>query len=432
MQNISVTDILRKSTKDIHKSIESTPFAQAVLKKELTLETYLGYIRALAIIHAALEGCLNNCHDSRIVKIWSSEMQRSSLLNDDNDYFRWKLIPDSLSAVESALEAAAHIRKVAGETPIALAGAIYVLMGSTKGAVIMLPLIKKALSLDLSSGLSYLSIHGGQGPEHWESAARVMNELITNPQEIEVVDNTAKFIFRQLHLSFKALLPLQDGEKKYHATTFNPESGTHPVPQNKQDLVAVLRASDKCLSEYPYFVYRYGKRGRRYTDADGAWLVTLADLKSETLHSQIDWLGGVLSNRGMPRVLMARHLEILVTELLFISAGDDPRIKALASAAENIRNDLERHFPGHIRKFRALNLEKELGRSNDFSCFEALDLISSAVVDETDGVNKSIESLVSWLADANRFSQQWVLMIKKEVEYLKRLMANGTGSFTAG
>ncbi len=419
MPDTAISRILKNSTREIHASIESTPFAQAVLKKEITIEAYLGFIRVLAVIHSALEGCLSNCSDQRILRIWSIEMQRSPLLNDDNDFFRWDLIPESPEAVKAALEAAAHIRQVAGNNPIALAGAVYVLMGSTKGAVILLPLIAKTLNLTSDKGLSYLSCHGGQGPEQWDAASAVMDEVITDPDEIKAAQDTALLIFRKLDKAFKAVFPLQPAEMKYCATGFNPESGNHPVPQNKLDLVAVLRASDACLSEYPYFIYRYGKRGRRYTDADGAWLTTAAELEPETMQSQAGWLAGVLSSRGMPSILLARHLEILSRELSFIQKEDDYRISILTAAARSIGDNLENNIPGNMRKLRAEAMEQSLGRKNDFCCHEALDLISSAVVDEANGIKNAIESLMLWLIDPKRFSKQWIQVLKDEVEYLR-------------
>lgn len=423
MKEESVTSILRKSSREVHSFIESTRFAQAVLKKDLTVEAYLGYIRVLAIIHSALEGCLNACPESRISSIWSSDLQRLSLLLDDNDFFRWELIPDSPVAVEAALEAAAHIRKIAGKNPIALAGAVYVLCGSTKGAVILAPLVAKSLNLAPGQGLSYLSRHGGQGPEQWDAAATVMDENITAPAEIEDISETALFIFRKLLIAFEALFPLERSKMQYCATGLNPESGNHPVPQNKQDQLAVLRASDSCLSEYPYFLYRYGKRGRRYSDADGAWLITLASQDPQTAQSQVDWLGGVLSSRGMPRLLLARHMNILARELSFLSSENDLRSRVLRTAATQIQNNLEKRIPWHVRKVRAEAMESLLERRNDFCCLEAVELMASAVVDETDGIKYSIQSLLAWLTDASRFSEQWIQVINKEIKELKSIIA---------
>ena len=37
------------------------------------------------------------------------------------------------------------------------------------------------------------------------------------------------------------------------------------------------------ISEFPYYQERYGERGKRFSDSDTCWLVTLTNLNQESL-----------------------------------------------------------------------------------------------------------------------------------------------------
>ena len=62
---------------------------------------------------------------------------------------------------------------------------------------------------------------------------------------------------------------------KYHIAAINFEAGDHAMPQNPLEIDLALRAAKVAWERYPYLEHRYGERGRRFTDSDSCWLVTL-------------------------------------------------------------------------------------------------------------------------------------------------------------
>ena len=416
----TVTETLRAATRDLHSRIEKTPFAKSLLDKTIHLDAYVGYIRVMAVIHAALESRLDACDHPLVPQVWSEDLRRLPELLEDNDAFRWKLVPEAPRAVQAALRAASHILLISKNDPVALLGRLYVLGGSTKGAVILAPQAFEALGLTPGHGLSYLSRHSGQGPAEWERIAAVLDNSVTDSEQIKAMGATALVIFQCLMEAFEALWPLERAAMQYVVTALNPEAGNHPVPQDKRDLIAVLRASERCLAEFPYFMYRYGKRGRRFADADGAWLATLPELGAEGMHAQVDWLGQLLSARGMPRLLLARHMEFLAEELGVARTDQPERSLMLEAAAKQIRSKMNTRLTREFLQKNVKSLHLTCERFGDFACDEAIILLASAAVDEADGLDRSTESLLSWLADPARFPKPWVEAIHDRLASIRQ------------
>ena len=83
------------------------------------------------------------------------------------------------------------------------------------------------------------------------------------------------------------------------------------MPSDPREIEAAVEAGNVTWERYPYYEWRYGERGRRYTASDSAWLATLSLLDQENVDQQVHWLGRVLAVRGMPRLLLRDHLRTL-------------------------------------------------------------------------------------------------------------------------
>ncbi|MBV5336535.1 MAG: hypothetical protein J0653_00540, partial [Deltaproteobacteria bacterium] len=66
----------------------------------------------------------------------------------------------------------------------------------------------------------------------------------------------------------------------------NADAGNHPVPDDPREILAALRAGERCYAQHPYFERRYGDRGKAFTRSDGGYLVTLADHPQIYVNSQ--------------------------------------------------------------------------------------------------------------------------------------------------
>ena len=425
MSKTIASQALRAATRGIHEHLEKSPFARAVLDGSLGEEAYVGYLRILAVLHATLERCLNRCDHPSVVRVWDAELQRLPDLLEDADHYRPRLVPDMPRAMAAAMEAASHVLLVSRDAPLGLLGCLYVLAGSSRGAVILEPRIGAALGVTPGRGLSYLSRHATDGPAAWERAAARLDDLGASSEEVGVMIGSALAIFQHLKDAFTPLWPWDASASRYTVAGLNPESGNHPVPQAREVLEAVLRASDRILADHPYFISRYGTRGRRFTDADGAWLATLPEQGRKFMGGQVAWLGTVLAARGMPRMLLGRHLMVLAGELPRSQPGLDEasgaqRIAMLYQAGSDLSQKMDRLFPPSMLRRHAADMARRLGRLDDQACVEAVDLLAGAVTDELAGAPEGVGPVLGWLTDTNRFSQAWVDAVHHRLDLLRQ------------
>jgi hypothetical protein len=191
----------------------------------------------------------------------------------------------------------------------------------------------------------------------------------------------------------------------------NPEYGAHPITTDPGELAAAERASDRSFEEFPYYRWRYGDRGRRFGASDGAWLVTLCSSPSKIARQQIDWLGVVLSSRGMPRLLLEAHLRFLFDEL-----GGGRRYRVLNAAADIIAATYDRSPIDRLgREFVAAAPRPwreripEMGR-----------LLAAAVADERSGIERAVVSIEEWACDRERFPPAWIKTVRSTIAAARR------------
>ena len=129
-----------------------------------------------------------------------------------------------------------------------------------------------------------------------------MNVALNDPSLHDSILEAAHEAFHGLEVLYRALYPLEKTEKNFHVTRINPEAGNHPIPEDEREITAALKASDRGWQAFPYYALRYGDRGKRFSDSDTCWLVTLTALDPQTIQKQIDWLCRVLATRECRRL----------------------------------------------------------------------------------------------------------------------------------
>jgi hypothetical protein len=192
------------------------------------------------------------------------------------------------------------------------------------------------------------------------------------------------------------------------AHALNPAAGDHPVTGDAGELAAARRAAGRSWAQFPYYAYRYGGRGRRFSHSDSGWLVTLCDLPPEAAVAQVHWLGAVLAVRGMPRWLLECHLEILQRELAETRPERRARYGVLAEAAAALRTQRRAAIPQ--ARFEAL--DAEFAARVDTPWRLRLPrmgaILVAAVADECAGLEAAVRSVAAWAGDAARFPTVWV------------------------
>ncbi len=408
---LSLMEELKATTLAAHSRLQAAPFFSALAACQFPLASYVGQLRALALIHGVLEQTLAECADDRVASVWRGDMCKLPQLELDLRYFEPRSVADIKEAVQAAQQVVKTVRLQSMEQPLSLLGFVYVLEGATLGARVLRPLVARAFLLAGEDGLSYLNSYGTAVPQRWAQFQLRMNTLQLGAAEREQINQTANEFFASLETVFLALYPFQPESRIFAVNAINPEAGSHAVPDDAREVQAALRAGDICWQRFPYFEQRYGERGRRFARSDAAWQATLHAYPMAQILQQVRWLGGVLAVRGMPTLLLEVQLEILVTELT--AAVPEKRSeyeKLLAGAAA-----LHAERGVHLSDVQLVSIGAEFDRAVGPQWRARLPdtgvLLCCAVADELSGHLGAMENLRAWLSDTERFPPEWIAAV---------------------
>ena len=407
-QQLTLMEELKSETFPAHARLQTLPFFQALFACQLPLESYVGQLRALAAIHGVLEQAIESSPDKRVASVWNRDMRKVPQLQQDLRYFEPRTVADLKEAVDATLKTVELLRLKSVEMPLALPGCLYVLEGSTLGAMVLRPQFARAFLLTGTDGLSYLHNYGPTVHARWAQYQQRMNALQLSEEERGPMIQAANEFFAQLEAIFRALYPFQPESKTFLVTSINAEAGRHPVPADAREVQASLRAADICWQRFSYYEHRYGERGRRFARSDAAWQATLCQYEPAQIIQQVQWLGRVLANRGMPTFLLQDQLEILVAELVADNPGKKSEYEKLLLAATELRESRRRHLSDdQLQKFAA-SFDQAVGLEWSARFPHTGKMLISAVADELEGSEGAVESLQSWLTDAGRFPAGWI------------------------
>lgn len=402
---------LKAAAMPMHARLEATPFFPALAAGRLALESYVGQLRALAVIHSVLEHALTDCTDERVTAVWRPDMRKFALLQQDLRYFEPRAVADLKEAAEIALQTAEHLRLLAIGQPLALLGSIYVLEGSTLGAAVVRPLVARAFLLTENDGLAYLRPYGDHAPDRWSAFRERMNALTLSAGDRSQIVTEAVAFFGRLETLFIALHPFSSESRTFLVTSINPEAGRHAVTADPREMEAAIRAGDRCWARYPYFEQRYGERGRRFTRSDGAWQATLVHYEPAQISQQVKWLGRVLAGRGMPSVLLEEHLEMVSDELTAAIPAGKAGYEKLRAAAAELRAARRRRLNDDHLSALATEFDRRAGPEWSTRLPQIGLLLGCAVCDEAEGSPLAVKSLHSWLTDPSRFPPNWITAV---------------------
>jgi hypothetical protein len=183
----------------------------------------------------------------------------------------------------------------------------------------------------------------------------------------------------------------------------NPDVGTHPLPDNPQEVTASINAAERCMELFPYLRIRFGERGDAYARTDSGYLTTLVRFPNGYVVEQVMWLARVLSNRGIPRWLMEIHLEVLVDELSKAVPSCVGDYGKLLEAAVVLGNERRSVVPQAY--FDKLAAEFALQSGDHIPNFGGL--VISAVCDEAYGIDAAVSSMTQWLVTSDNQPCNW-------------------------
>jgi hypothetical protein len=204
---------------------------------------------------------------------------------------------------------------------------------------------------------------------------------------------------------------------KRHIAEINLEAGDHAMPQDPREIDLALRAAQAAWDRYPYLDQRYGERGRRFTDSDSCWLVTLARAPSEMSATRsLEWLRTVLASRGLPTVILETHLRAIAARFAE-EFGVQVQFAQFLSDREAERATLF-DAGGGSQMIDAFNAR--FGACPGLVVASVAELIVSAWVDERAGIAGAVAALRDWLIDPERFSADWIASVHALLAELDR------------
>ena len=409
---LSIMERLRKETKENHDQMEGLPFFDALVAGGLPIESYVGQLKAMAIVHSVLEHEMEGSEHKAVAAVREHRLPKLPLLDEDLEYFAPRNIPDFKTATQKALKLAQNIKLAHIQHPISILGYFYVFEGSTLGNAEHRADVAKTFDLQDLEGLSYYSSYKDRLHENWKQFGNVMNESVISPEDQDQIVSAARNAFDGLKEIYKELYPVTDKAMIRHVTSLNPEAGDHPIATDPRELEAAVRAGEKCWEEFPYYEWRYSSRGKRFTSSDSAWIAALVQLDQKKVQEQINWLGCVLSQRGMPQIMLERHLEILYEELTRAVPDREESYKKLLVAANALRNTRREFISDELLRELSTEFEEEVGAEGGPFAKRSGELIVAAVADERSGMEGAVKSIESWMTDASRLPIGWIQAVR--------------------
>jgi heme oxygenase len=193
----TVVDRLRASTRDWHDALEATPFASAMLTGTLPIERYVSQLAAYRVVLTALEDALSRVTDPSAESVWSPDLVKLPLVERDLAYFADLGTPPGSWAAEEAEAFAAEIRQRAAASDLhtlpSILGYLYVMEGSTLGALVLHPYVTTAYRLPGTDGVAYYT-SGDRA--RWARFTARMNQALTDPEAQDQVVAAAHSAYR--------------------------------------------------------------------------------------------------------------------------------------------------------------------------------------------------------------------------------------------
>ncbi|WP_033283849.1 biliverdin-producing heme oxygenase [Streptomyces sp. NRRL F-525] len=191
----TATQCLRNGTRAWHEALERTGFATAMLAGTLPLDRYVGQLAAYRVVLEALEAELTRTTCPSVTSVWSPDLVKLPLVERDLHHFATRgTTPEPGPAAQ---EFAEEIRRTAATEPRELLGILYVLEGSTLGAMFLCRYVTEAYRLTDGNGASY---YGSGDRTRWAAFTERLDRALGEPAVQERVLAAAERAYRHIAL----------------------------------------------------------------------------------------------------------------------------------------------------------------------------------------------------------------------------------------
>lgn len=199
----------------------------------------------------------------------------------------------------------------------------------------------------------------------------------------------------------------------------NSAAGSVPAPTDPREIAAAVRASDVIWRAFPYFGLRYGDRGRRFGHSDCAYFLTLLGYDQGTINRQIAWTASVLSQRGIPSLLLELQLRVLGRILRRELRGGD-RGEPLLRAADALRDARREKLGDDVVAALGHEFAAQIGYPTHRLAIGMGSLLAAAVADELGGIRRAAASVEEWATDPTVFPSNWIAAVRSTLAAARR------------
>ncbi len=411
----SLHQVLKVQTMEMHEKAHSIPYIKNLLNNDIRLESYIGHLRAFAIIYGTLERQLSISNHSGISKFLVDYVPRLPLILKDIENLNAKAVKDIMPAISKALHVADKILLYSERSPYKLIGFLYTLDGSLNGGSVFKTHLTKTFGLENHSGISYFEAFDEEYKRFWKNFTETLNNGVAGKQGKEDILSSAKEIFQELTGIYESLFPFDEKDLQNHITSLNPEAGNFPISTNPLEIEAAINAGQKCWNEFPYYEQRYGERGKRFTVSDSVWLVNLCELSQALANSQVKWLSNYLAHIGMPTFTMEIQLKYMYEELVKHIPENEVKYKKLLFASELLQNQRNSHidlalFEEGNSVFSQICDKLKISGHNMKNTGK---LILSSIADKRNGIGETKTDFKTWISNPELFSANWIQAIEE-------------------
>ena len=419
----SLSDRVRWATKERHVALEQVPMFSALQAGELPRTSMVSYLRGLSIVHAVLETNFAR-RFGRSYGPWRAGSTRVEDLLATLEAAGATALPDVSRVLEAALTWADAVMLDSHRGP-ALLGAHYVLEGSQLGGRVLREHVAGALGI-APEQVTYFSGDGTAIDRRWAQYRVDLDALELDEGEQDTLIGAAQAAYAGVASIAAAAFPYREDELRLRVTAINPEAGRHAMPRSDVEVARALRCARVAWERFPYLADRFGERGRRFTNSDSCWLVSLYDEAPSDVTASLRWLRGVLASRGLPTVILEHHLEAIDRDVALDDAVRASAASGFRAAIEGFRAERAALIPTDVQAGILDRWQPRFDGSPGTRVEGAAELLIAARLDTAVGVAAAWESTRRWFVDPERFATTWIDAVDRLAEDLEGALGSAT------
>lgn len=378
---MTLAERLRDETRAHEARLEVLPCFQALVSRTLPSESRRALHQALALLYRDLTWALAAASHPALAAVGTEDPPLHPFLEPGLVHEAPQATLQSPVLI-CAIALGERMRSVAHQQPLALLGYHYAL----RLALLPLP-----------------------GATPWLELTRLLEGVPLEVAEEEGLVRAASETFSQVQGLLDALHPSRELPLAYW---LNRDSGGHPITTDVDALRAAVRAAEASWEEFPYYTWRYGEHGRHFSWSDSAWLAMLGDESDDAVWKHVSWLGRLLAGRGMPRLMLERHLRVLHRELVLAKPALQEGDGVLSRVAERMAGERRRFLDDETMSTLAVEFDERVGPEWSQRLRRAGELLVAAVADECGGLDQAVPSLAAWMCEPSRFPTVWIRAVE--------------------